>query len=135
MTKINSSLHSSRRKSRKSHFSAPSSVRRVIMSAPLNKELREKYNVRSIPIRKDDEVMITRGSNKGREAKVTSVYRLKYLVHLERVSREKSNGQSVPIGIHPSKCVITKLKLDKDREDILARIKQGREIKAKGKET
>ncbi|MCJ1290203.1 60S ribosomal protein L26 [Xylographa carneopallida] len=135
MTKINSSLHSSRRKSRKSHFSAPSSVRRVIMSAPLNKELREKYNVRSIPIRKDDEVMITRGSNKGREAKVTSVYRLKYLVHLERVSREKSNGQSVPIGIHPSKCVITKLKLDKDREDILARIKEGRLIKAKGKET
>ncbi|MCJ1392266.1 60S ribosomal protein L26A [Xylographa bjoerkii] len=135
MTKINSSLHSSRRKSRKSHFSAPSSVRRVIMSAPLNKELREKYNVRSIPIRKDDEVMITRGSNKGREAKVTSVYRLKYLVHLERVSREKSNGQSVPIGIHPSKCVITKLKLDKDRESILERIKKGREIKAKGKET
>jgi len=135
MTKINSSLHSSRRKSRKSHFSAPSSVRRVIMSAPLNKELREKYNVRSIPIRKDDEVMITRGSNKGREAKVTSVYRLKYLVHLERVSREKSNGQSVPIGIHPSKCVITKLKLDKDRESILERIKKGREIKAKAKET
>ncbi|MCJ1286380.1 60S ribosomal protein L26A [Xylographa opegraphella] len=134
MTKINSSLHSSRRKSRKSHFSAPSSVRRVIMSAPLNKELREKYNVRSIPIRKDDEVMITRGSNKGREAKVTSVYRLKYLVHLERVSREKSNGQSVPIGVHPSKCVITKLKLDKDRESILERIKKGREIKAKGKE-
>ncbi|MCJ1322456.1 60S ribosomal protein L26A [Xylographa vitiligo] len=135
MTKINSSLHSSRRKSRKSHFSAPSSVRRVIMSAPLNKELREKYNVRSIPIRKDDEVMITRGSNKGREAKVTSVYRLKYLVHLERVSREKSNGQSVPIGIHPSKCVITKLKLDKDRESILERIKKGRDVKAKGKET
>ncbi|MCJ1400748.1 60S ribosomal protein L26A [Xylographa trunciseda] len=135
MTKINSSLHSSRRKSRKSHFGAPSSIRRVIMSAPLNKELREKYNVRSIPIRKDDEVMITRGSNKGREAKVTSVYRLKYLVHLERVSREKSNGQSVPIGIHPSKCVITKLKLDKDRESILERIKKGREIKAKAKET
>ncbi|MCJ1473278.1 60S ribosomal protein L26A [Lambiella insularis] len=105
------------------------------MSAPLNKELREKYNVRSIPIRKDDEVTITRGSNKGREAKVTSVYRLKYLVHLERVSREKSNGQSVPIGIHPSKCMITKLKLDKDRESILERIKKGREIKAKAKET
>lgn len=35
----------SRRKSRKAHFSAPSSVRRTIMSAPLSKELREKYNV------------------------------------------------------------------------------------------
>jgi hypothetical protein len=39
-------LASSRRKSRKAHFSAPSSERRVIMSAPLSKELREKYNVR-----------------------------------------------------------------------------------------
>jgi ribosomal protein uL24 len=28
------------------------------MSAPLSKELRKKYNVRSIPIRKDDEVMV-----------------------------------------------------------------------------
>ncbi len=85
--------------------------------------------VRSIPIRKDDEVSITRGSNKGREGKITTVYRLKYVVHVERVSREKSNGQSVPIGIHPSKCIITKLKLDKDREDILERIRKGREAR------
>ncbi|RDW66105.1 putative 60S ribosomal protein L26-2 [Coleophoma crateriformis] len=131
MTKINSSLHSSRRKSRKAHFEAPSSVRRVIMSAPLSKELREKYNVRSIPIRKDDEVTVVRGSNKGREGKITSVYRLKYVVHIERVVKEKSSGQSVPIGVHPSKVVITKLKLDKDRENILERIKAGREIKEK----
>ncbi|KAF2088874.1 ribosomal protein L24 [Saccharata proteae CBS 121410] len=127
MTKINTSLHSSRRKSRKAHFGAPSSVRRVIMSAPLSKELREKHNVRSIPLRKDDEVMITRGTNKGREGKIVSVYRLKYVVHVERVTREKSNGQSVPIGVAPSKCVITKLKLDKDRENILERIATGRE--------
>ncbi|EHY52890.1 60S ribosomal protein L26A [Exophiala dermatitidis] len=127
MTKQNASLASSRRKSRKQHFSAPSSVRRVIMSAPLSKELREKHNVRSIPIRKDDEVTVVRGSNKGREGKVTSVYRLKYLIQIERVSREKSNGQSVPIGIHPSKVVVTKLKLDKDREKILERIAKGRE--------
>ena len=42
---VNPGISSSRRKSRKAHFSAPSSVRRVIMSAPLSKELREKYNV------------------------------------------------------------------------------------------
>ncbi|KAL1987446.1 hypothetical protein VTN96DRAFT_3828 [Rasamsonia emersonii] len=133
MVKINPAVSSSRRKSRKAHFSAPSSVRRVIMSAPLSKELREKYNVRSIPIRKDDEVTIVRGSNKGREGKVTSVYRLKYVIHVERVNREKSNGQTVPIGIHPSKVVITKLKLDKDRENILERIGKGREARAKAK--
>ncbi|MCJ1236478.1 60S ribosomal protein L26A [Varicellaria rhodocarpa] len=79
-------------------------------------------------------VTIVRGSNKGREGKVTSVYRLKYVVHIERVSREKTNGQSVPIGIHPSKCVITKLKMDKDRESILERIGKGREDKLKKSE-
>jgi len=132
---VNKTLHSSRRKSRKAHFNAPSSVRRNIMSAPLSKELREKYNVRSIPIRKDDEVMIVRGLNKEKEGKVTSVYRLKYVIHVERVTRDKATGQAVPLGIHPSNVVITKLKLDKDREAILERIKIGRDqaAKAKGK--
>lgn len=88
--------------------------------------------VRSIPLRKDDEVTIVRGSNKGREGKITSVYRLKWVVHVERVVREKTNGQSVPIGIAPSKVVINKLKLDKDREQILERIAKGREaVKSK----
>ncbi len=90
--------------------------------------------VRSIPIRKDDEVVIVRGTNKGKDGKVTSVYRLKYVVHIERVTRDKASGQTVPLGIHPSNVVITKLKLDKDREDILARIKAGREQQSKGKE-
>jgi large subunit ribosomal protein L26e len=131
MTKVNTAISSSRRKSRKAHFGAPSSVRRVIMSAPLSKELREKYNVRSIPIRKDDEVTIVRGTQKGRDGKVQSVYRLKYCLHLTGVTREKSNGQSVPIPIAASKVIITKLKLDKDRENILERISQGREAAAK----
>ncbi|KAG8427748.1 60S ribosomal protein L26A [Metarhizium acridum] len=133
MAKVSSTVSSSRRKSRAAHFKAPSSQRRVIMSAPLSKELREKYNVRSIPVRKDDEVTIVRGTNKGREGKVTSVYRLKYVIHIERVTRDKASGQSVPLGIHPSNVVITKLKLDKDREDILARSKVGRELRANNK--
>ncbi|KAK0379975.1 ribosomal protein L24 [Colletotrichum cuscutae] len=135
MTKVNQNISSSRRKSRAAHFGAPSSTRRVIMSAPLSKELREKYNVRSIPVRKDDEVTIVRGANKGREGKVTSVYRLKYVIHVERVTREKTSGQSVPLGIHPSNVVINKLKLDKDRESILERIKIGRELRVKSKAT
>lgn len=49
--KTNPNVSSSRRKARRDHFQAPSSIRRNIMSAPLSKELREKYNVRSIPIR------------------------------------------------------------------------------------
>jgi hypothetical protein len=57
--KVSANVSSSRRKARRAHFQAPSSIRRNIMSAPLSKELREKYNVRSIPVRKDDEVQVS----------------------------------------------------------------------------
>jgi len=91
------------------------------MSAPLSRELRAKYGVRSIPVRKEDEVEVVRGTLKGREGKVTDVYRKKYVIHVEKITREKANGQTVKIGVHPSKVVIKKLKLDKDRKAILER--------------
>ncbi len=83
--------------------------------------MREKYKVRSIPIRKDDEVLVVRGSKKGHEGKVTTVYRLKFGIQVEKLAKEKANGASVPLNIHPSKVVITNLKLDKDRKAILKR--------------
>lgn len=43
------------------------------MSAPLSKDLRGKHGAKSIPVRKDDEVLIVRGKYKGREGKVTQV--------------------------------------------------------------
>ncbi|KDE09307.1 large subunit ribosomal protein L26e [Microbotryum lychnidis-dioicae p1A1 Lamole] len=111
----------SRRTLRKAQLDAPSSVRRTIMSASLSKELRAKYNTRSIPVRKDDEVMIVRGTYKGREGKVAQVYRKKWVIHVNGVHREKGSGATVPIGVNPSKCVITNLKLDKDRKNLLKR--------------
>ena len=136
------------------HFTAPSSLRRKLMSAPLSPELRNKYGVseqhatgrgraqaggcrraagatggtarghaaharpaalpwrrpahslrphsltlagftpqvRSVPIRKDDEVTVVRGTYKGREGKVVQVYRKKWVIHIERITREKVNG-------------------------------------------
>merc|ERR1719241_17277 len=130
--KFSANVSSSRRKSRKAHFTAPSSVRRKIMSAHLNKELIQKYHVKSMPIRKDDEVIVVRGINRGREGKVIQVYRKKYVIHIERVTREKSNGSTVNVGIHPSNVMITKLKLDKDRRAILDRKDTTKEL-AKGK--
>merc|ERR1712166_40774 len=68
--KYSTSVSSSRRKSRKAHFTAPSHMRRIIMSSALSSELRNKYHVRSMPVRKDDEVSVVRGTYKGREGKV-----------------------------------------------------------------
>jgi large subunit ribosomal protein L26e len=85
-------VSSARRKSRKAHFNAPSSVRRVIMSAALSSEARNKYHVRSMPVRKDDEVSVVRGTYKGREGKVIQCYRKKWVIHIERITREKATG-------------------------------------------
>merc|ERR1712028_152513 len=132
--KYSPNVSASRRKSRKAHFSAPSSVRRKIMSAHLNKELSHKHHVKAMPIRKDDEVIVVRGSHRGREGKVIQVYRKKYVIHIERVTREKSNGSTVNVGIHPSNVMITKLKLDKDRRAILDRKNtENADEKGKGK--
>ncbi|KAI9192933.1 translation protein SH3-like domain-containing protein, partial [Polychytrium aggregatum] len=121
MASFSTTVSSSRRKSRKAHFSAPSSARRVIMSAGLSKELREKYRVRSLPVRQDDEVQIVRGTHKGREGKVTAVYRRKWVIYIEKINKEKVNGQSVPIPISPSNVVITKPRMDKDRKNLIER--------------
>lgn len=43
--KYSPNVSSSRRKSRKAHFTAPSHIRRKVMTAPLNKELQAKYKV------------------------------------------------------------------------------------------
>ena len=56
--KFNPFVTSDRSKNRKRHFNAPSHVRRKITSSPLSEELRQKYNVRSMPIREDDEVQV-----------------------------------------------------------------------------
>ena len=50
-----------------------------LMSAPLSKELRTKYGVRSMPVRKDDEVQVVRGHYKGQQVgKVLQCYRSKF---------------------------------------------------------
>lgn len=73
------------------------------------------FQIRSLPIRRDDEVLIVRGSSKGREGKVVQVYRKKFVIHVDRVTRDKTNGTTVQLPIHPSNVVITKIKTDKDR--------------------
>merc|ERR1712137_1510522 len=114
--KQSKNVSSSRRKSRKAHFSAKSLQRRRIMSAPLSRELRAKYGVRSVPITKKDTVRIVRGTNKSKEGKVNTVYRSRYCIYVDKVERENIN-----IPIHPSNVVITKLSLNKDRNKMLAR--------------
>ena len=99
------------------HSAVPASTWR---SAFISREIAIRTEIADSAAR-SSQVQIMRGSLKNREGKVTQVYRKKYVIEIERLTRDKANGAPVQIGVHPSNCVITKLKLDKDRKAILER--------------
>ena len=107
-----------------------------MMSCHLSKDLRTKYNVRSVPVRKGDTVMIKSGDSKsggkGQEGKVLTVYRRRWCIHVEKVTRDKKSGAQVQIPIDPSKCEITQLKVDKSRKILLARKNRNNNAGASG---
>lgn len=131
--KTHTSVSSSRRKSRKAHFSAPSHIRYTLMSASLSKDLRAKHNIRSLPIRRDDEVLIVRGAKKGEKGKVSQVYRKKFAIYIEKVNGKRKNGAPTRIPIQASNVVLTKLKLTPDRQDLIRRKTEGKGPQNKGK--
>ena len=75
----------------------------VLTRSPPPRRPPRRPQVRSLPIRKDDEVAVVRGTYKLRDGKVILCYRKKYVIHIERITRDKANGATVPVGIHPSK--------------------------------
>jgi len=91
-------------------------------SARLSQGLVKEYNVKSMPVRKGDTVIVKRGIFMDIEGKITRVDHEKAVVYVEGVTREKSDGNTIFMPIHSSKVIITKLNLDDDwRKDIIKR--------------
>jgi len=117
-------------KQRKKLYNAPYHLRGKVMSAHISSELREKYGARSMPIRSGDTVRVLRGDYQGVEGKVVRVDRGKYRIFIEGITRQKADGTTIYVPIHPSKVEIIKLNLDdKFRKEILERRSQNKEIK------
>ena len=135
LMKTHTEITSSRRKNRLAHFSAPSHLRYKLLSAGLSKELRAKHGVKSMPIRRDDEVTIVRGGQKGQKGKVSQVYRKRWCIYVEKLTKTRVNGATIRIPIHPSDVVIEKMKMTDDRKNLLDRKTMGRGDKNKGKYT
>lgn len=102
------------------------------MSASLSKDLRKKHGIRSLPIRKDDEVVVVRGNSKGQKGKVIQVQRTKFAIHIDKLTKNKANGAPYQIPIHPSNVSIIKLKEGKDRMARIQKVLAGVEAR-KGK--
>lgn len=111
-------------KQRKMLFNAPAHIRHKLMAAPLSPELLAQRGVKSFPVRKGDTIRIIRGDHKGFEGKVSRVDLKHFRVYLEGLTREKVDGKTVFVALHPSKVMIRNLNLDdKERKAILERKK------------
>ena len=93
-----------------------------MVAAHLSKDLKEKYNRRSLSIRKGDRVTVMRGAFIGIAGEVLNVNRENYKIYVEGITQKKADGTDVPRFIDPSNVLITELFIeDKERRNILER--------------
>lgn len=99
-----------------------------MLSAPLGRELREKYKTRSLPVRKGDRVRIMCGDFKKLEGDVLDVNTKRRLINVQGVTTTKADGTQIPRPVAPSNVMLIKLASDKEREQVLKRrSKSGKE--------
>ena len=127
-------ISSQPRKQRKFRKNSPLHKRSKMIAAPLSRELREKYDNKSIPVRKKDIVKVTRGNFKGVTGEVLRVDLDKYKIYVDGVKISKSDSTNVERAIDPSNVIVTDIFLeDKKRRKVLERKLSGEETKPEGK--
>jgi large subunit ribosomal protein L24 len=112
-------------KQRKRLYQAPDHVRYKLFAASLSPELKGTHGMRTLPVRTGDTVRIMRGDHKGFEGKITRIDRGIFRIYVEGLTREKVDGTTIFVPVHPSKVMVTNLNLDdKWRKKILERKKE-----------
>jgi large subunit ribosomal protein L24 len=125
-------------KQRKYVHNAPLHVRRKLISAHLSKELIKKYNRRSFPLRKGDEVEIMIGNFKKKTGKVSRIDLKGLKVYVDGITRKKVDGSEVQVPFNSSNLKIINLNLeDRKRLNALNKTvkKEGKDVKAPKKAT
>ncbi|MFP4116625.1 MAG: 50S ribosomal protein L24 [Candidatus Aenigmatarchaeota archaeon] len=121
-------------KQRKRAAEAPMHRRQKKVSAILEKDLRDDFGRRSLPLRNGDEVKVMRGDFKGKEDEVRGVDLKNMKVTLENLENEKVDGTEVRPKIDPSNLMILEPDLsDREREEIIKR--SGGEVSEEFKKT
>jgi len=109
-------------KQRKMLHQAPDHIRHRFLAAHLSPELRATHITKSFPVRSGDTIRVMRGDHKSFEGKITRIDLRKYRVYVEGLTRDKVDGTTIFVPVHPSKLMITRLNLDdKWRKRILER--------------
>ncbi len=110
------------RKQKKFRHNAPLHVKRKFLSVNLVRPLRERFGKRSMVVRKGDEVVVMRGTLRGKKGPVERVSIGREKVYIEGIKLKKVDGSEISKPFIPSNLQITKLALeDKRRQTILER--------------
>ncbi|MFH0832675.1 MAG: 50S ribosomal protein L24 [Candidatus Aenigmatarchaeota archaeon] len=118
------------RKQRKYRYNAPMHIRQKLVSAHLDKKLRDEYKKRSISLRKGDEVMVMRGEFRKKTGTVARIDLKRLKIFVDGIKKKKVSGQEVDAALEPSNVKIIKLNLDdKMRKKILLRKEAKKEVK------
>ena len=110
------------RKQRKFLFNMPLHLKHKLVTVQLNKELREKFGIRNMPLRVGDKVKVVKGSYKGKTGKVSEIDLKRLFVKIEGITRKKADGTEIPVKFRPWNLIITDLDLkDEERRKIVQR--------------
>ena len=100
------------RKQRKYRFKAPNHIKQKFMGSHLSKELRKKYQKRSVGLRKGDKVKVMVGKHKSKTGKIDRVDVRRQTAYITGIDFAKKDGSKIMVKFHPSNLLIIDLNLD-----------------------
>lgn len=118
------------RKQRKYTYNAPLHIKSKMLGSHLSKELKQKYNKRSMRPITGDKVKVMIGTYKGKIGKIERIIVKDQKVMITGIDMIKKDGNKVLYPIHASNVQIIELNLtDKKRKKILDKSNKGKENK------
>ena len=100
------------RKQRKYRYNATKNIRNKFIDSHLSKDLKKKYNKRSVRIKKGDKVKIMRGQYKNKAGKIERINVKREKVYIQGVEGVKKDGTKIFVPVHPSNLLVLELEMD-----------------------
>ncbi|MHA2363373.1 MAG: 50S ribosomal protein L24 [Candidatus Hodarchaeales archaeon] len=114
---------------RRKYKQVPYHMRKKHFSVHLSRELRVKYGTRSLPVRKGDTVLITKGKYAGFQKKISQVSLKKRKVQIEGIKSTKTDGTEIFHYLEPSNLVLLSLgRIDDKRKKLIERKSSDSEV-------
>lgn len=136
MKRFSKSWKSSKKpkKQRKYRAKAPLHIKQKFIHIHLSKDLKTKFNTRSLMPKKGDKVKVVRGEYKGKMAKINKIDLKRSKVFIEGIEVVKKDGNKSFVPFDPSNLILMEYTMDdKYRKKIIERKKKTQKVKGKVK--